>query len=252
MNRNRIRICGRNTSTLPTPAITPSAMKLCSRPGRHRADRSRRARRSPIEIKSIGGCAQVNTAWNITNSTAAGSARPPTGCSSTASIRAVESIGCSGRVTRRREDAVGLALRRAQLRGARRRASRFAAGAACAAGRDLDRSAQQIGDPAACAPRPSGRPARRARRDSRAQVDAPCRDDARCRACSAPGPSAGRRAFNSSTRRRDSRRLVASATQTTRSGDGLVGETAEHDVARDLLVGAAGAQRIGAGQIDQR
>ena len=28
MNRNRIRICGRNTITLPTPAMTPSVKKL--------------------------------------------------------------------------------------------------------------------------------------------------------------------------------------------------------------------------------
>ena len=33
MNRNRIRICGRNTSTLPTPAMTPSVRKLDNAPG---------------------------------------------------------------------------------------------------------------------------------------------------------------------------------------------------------------------------
>ena len=49
-----------------------------------------------------------------------------------------------------------------------------------------------------------------------------------------------------------SRRLVASATHSTRSGSGLAGGAAEHHVAGDLLVGAAAAQRIGAGQVDQR
>ena len=35
-------------------------------------------------------------------------------------------------------------------------------------------------------------------------------------------------------------------------GPRLAGQAAEHDVARHLFVRAAGAQRIGAGQVDQR
>ena len=58
--------------------------------------------------------------------------------------------------------------------------------------------------------------------------------------------------FSSSSRRMVSRRLVESATHSTRSGSGLAGRAAEHDVARDLFVRAAAAQRIGAGQVDQR
>ena len=56
--------------------------------------------------------------------------------------------------------------------------------------------------------------------------------------------------FSSSASRSASRRLEASATQTIRSGATSLCEAAQHDVARDLLVGRARAQGIGAGQVD--
>ena len=56
--------------TLPTPEITPSAMKLCSRPAGSTSCDQRAQRVEAASIRSIGGCAQVNTAWNITNSKA--------------------------------------------------------------------------------------------------------------------------------------------------------------------------------------
>ena len=57
--------------------------------------------------------------------------------------------------------------------------------------------------------------------------------------------------LSSITSRSARRRLVASATHSRRSGAASVASAAKHDVAGDLLVRAATAQRVGAGQIDQ-
>ncbi len=99
MNRNSTRICGRNTSTAPTPAISPSRTKLRSSPSGSMFPASAPSQSKPALIASIGGCAQENTAWNIRNSTASRIASPNTGCSSTASIRLVTVSGLAGRVT---------------------------------------------------------------------------------------------------------------------------------------------------------
>ncbi len=50
------------------------------------------------DSSSISGCAQANTAWNITNRISARIASPATGCSTTASIRAVQVSGLAGRL----------------------------------------------------------------------------------------------------------------------------------------------------------
>ena len=47
-------------------------------------------------MRSISGCAQVKTAWNITNRMASRITRPATGCSSTASSRVVSVSGLVG------------------------------------------------------------------------------------------------------------------------------------------------------------
>ena len=120
MNRNRIRICGRNTSTLPTPEITPFWTKLCSSPSGSASCASTPSHSKPAAIKSISGFAQANTAWNMTNSRHSRMSRPATGCSSTASTRPVTVSGRDGCADRGLDDAVGLALRGAQVRRGRR------------------------------------------------------------------------------------------------------------------------------------
>src|SRR6516165_4552886 len=89
MNRNRIRICGRKTRTLPTPEITPFWMKLCSRPSGSASCTSAPSVSNPNEIRSISGLAQANTAWNMMNSRDSRIRRPATGWSRTASTRPV-------------------------------------------------------------------------------------------------------------------------------------------------------------------
>ncbi len=62
MNRNRIMICGRKMITLPTPAMTPSAIRLASAPSPSAAC-TRPPRIDVAEsIRSMIGVAQANTA----------------------------------------------------------------------------------------------------------------------------------------------------------------------------------------------
>ena len=85
MNANRIRICGRNTITAPTPAITPSVSNERSTDSGSNRSTPRVSAAKPAVIASIGTCAQVKTDWNMTNSTVASRRRPKTGCSATRS-----------------------------------------------------------------------------------------------------------------------------------------------------------------------
>ena len=62
MKKNRIRICGRNTSTLPTPAITPSTSRLRSGPSAMCAVVHPPTLAIAALIASIGTLAQENTA----------------------------------------------------------------------------------------------------------------------------------------------------------------------------------------------
>ena len=92
-------ICGRNTTTLPTPEITPFCRKLCSSPAGRVSCTNCPSAPKLDDSNSISGCAQANTAWNITNRISARIRSPPTGCSTTASIRAVQVSGRVGRLT---------------------------------------------------------------------------------------------------------------------------------------------------------
>ena len=87
MKKNRIRICGRNTSTPPTPAITPSTSRLRSGPSAMRAVVCSASQAMPSLMASMGRLAHENTAWKIRNSSVASSTRPHTGCITTASMR---------------------------------------------------------------------------------------------------------------------------------------------------------------------
>ncbi len=85
--------------TLPTPEITPFCRKFCSKPAGNVSCTNRPSEAKADDNSSISGCAQANTAWNITNRISARIASPATGCSTTASIRAVQVSGFAGRLT---------------------------------------------------------------------------------------------------------------------------------------------------------
>jgi hypothetical protein len=90
MNRNRIKICGRNTITAPTPAITPSVTSERRIESGKFALIISSSALNPASIASAGTVAQLNTAWNITNRIVASSISPNTGCSATASSACVQ------------------------------------------------------------------------------------------------------------------------------------------------------------------
>ena len=211
MKKNRIRICGRKTSTPPTPAITPCTSRLLSQ-GQAPVCGSAACTQPPSAVvaalmASIGATAQLNTAWKTRNSTSASSSGPASGCSTTASMR---SLGvCGTRASRPRR------CRMACTRSASG-VSWCPGGAAagqCARSAINSRSAASppertptvattgVPSSAASAAASTGRPARSARSAmfSATTTGRPWR-------CTA------------STSLRLRRRLVASTTQTTRSG----------------------------------
>ena len=81
-----MRICGRNTMTLPTPEIAPFSRKLCNSPAGNVLCTSCPSAPKAADNSSIKGCAQANTAWNITNKMSARIASPATGCSICAAL----------------------------------------------------------------------------------------------------------------------------------------------------------------------
>ena len=89
MNANRITICGRKTTTLPTPAMTPSMSRLLNHPSLSDAPSHVPSAANPSSIHVIGVSAHVNTAWNIKNRSAARMKSPATGCSTTLSTARV-------------------------------------------------------------------------------------------------------------------------------------------------------------------
>ena len=69
MNRNRIRICGRKTTTLPTPAMMPSAIRLDSADSPSVETTAAPSDAAPPSIRSMSGVAQANTAWKTISMT---------------------------------------------------------------------------------------------------------------------------------------------------------------------------------------
>ena len=99
MKKNRMRICGKNTNTLPTPAKMPSLSKLRKRPSGN--DCVLRAPSSPIpnSMPFMKGSAQENTAWKIKNINIASSAKPKIGCSTTPSMASSRASVVRGMIT---------------------------------------------------------------------------------------------------------------------------------------------------------
>ena len=140
MKKNRIRICGRNTSTLPTPAITPSTSRLRSGPsGQMRCRASSPSRPMPALMHSIGASPRRTPPGTSGTAAPPAASRPHTGCIATASMRCWKRCVRGGMRNGQRQDAAHLALQLGRCRAGRapaprpasgRRAMRVAAGAA--------------------------------------------------------------------------------------------------------------------------
>jgi len=64
INRNRIIICGKKTTTLPTPAMMPSAIRLENAVSPSRSKMAAPRADDDASIVSMMGVAHANTAWN--------------------------------------------------------------------------------------------------------------------------------------------------------------------------------------------
>ena len=208
-----MRICGRNTSTPPTPAMTPSTSRLRSGPSAMGAATCSPSQPIPASMASMGRAAQANTAWNMNSSTPTSSTMPHRGCSTQRSTRSVKAqrlasvCTASARMVRTRAlsaSGPGMPASRAGWAGGRpddSRASSWASSAWAPSLRTL--MAVTTGMPSAAESRAVSmlRPWAWATSNmlSTSTMGTP-------------------RAWASSTRRRLSCRWVASATQTSRSG----------------------------------
>ena len=92
MNAKRIAICGRNTSTEPTPAKTPSTTRLRRSPAGNCEPIAPPANAISHSMPSIRGVAHENTDWNTTAMSARKISGPHTRCSANASIRSLNVI----------------------------------------------------------------------------------------------------------------------------------------------------------------
>ena len=89
MKKNRIRICGRNTTTEPTPAITPSTTSERRKLSGKLAVIQPCTAAKLSSIQATGASDQANTAWNITKNRPSRIRNPATGWSSTESSACV-------------------------------------------------------------------------------------------------------------------------------------------------------------------
>ena len=72
-------ICGRKMTTLPTPAMTPSAIRLEKAVSPRRSNTAAPRSAAPASIASMSGVAQANTAWNTVAITTNSPSVPGTG-----------------------------------------------------------------------------------------------------------------------------------------------------------------------------
>ncbi len=215
MKKNRMRICGRKTRTLPAPAMTPSTTRLRNGPASMRSATRCPSPATPDLIASMGSVAHENTAWNTRSSTTARSTSPSTGCITIASMR------CWKREARAALGALAARMRRTS----RCRASGDEGGGSSASGGGAaaTRAASSVSSLATSAACPlrltatvstTGSPSSSERRAT--SIASPL-DLATSAMLSATRMGRPRR-FSSSTSRRFMRRLVASTTATMRSG----------------------------------
>ena len=93
MKKKRIRICGRNTITEPTPAQTPSRSSERNQPAGNTPARYRPEVAMAASVASMSGTAQVKIDWKTSATTAAKITGPQRRCSTRASSRCVERDG---------------------------------------------------------------------------------------------------------------------------------------------------------------
>jgi hypothetical protein len=89
MQRKSTAICGRNTTTLPTPASAPSTSRLRSSPAGNAARSSCPAASTSACIAAPSGGAQVNITWKTSVSNARKINGPHTRCNAMASTRSL-------------------------------------------------------------------------------------------------------------------------------------------------------------------
>ena len=86
MKKKRTRICGRKTTTEPTPAMRPSTRNERKKPSGNRSVTTPCNAAKPSSIQPMGASDQENTAWNMRNIRSARMIGPATGWSTTESI----------------------------------------------------------------------------------------------------------------------------------------------------------------------
>ena len=93
MNPNRIMICGRNTSTLPTPLMIPSTTSARSGPDGSAPCTAFATASCPPLMTSMSGFAHRKIDWNIRNMTTRKTTVPHNRCVRTLSMRSVQVTG---------------------------------------------------------------------------------------------------------------------------------------------------------------
>ena len=245
-------ICGRNTMTLPTPEITPFCRKLCSKPrGQGVVNQlAEGAERRPTAAPSAAAPRRTPPGTSRTGS-APGSRAPPPGCSTTASIRAVQVSGLVGRLT------VAAMMRSASRWVARNCATvsgchEFgctARGASAAMISSVRRSSSAVPPLRTAIEVTTGTPSV-SRQTSGTSTVTPRRVAMSNMLSTSISGRPVRLELEHEADRQPQIGGIGDAEHEV--GQRLAGGAAEHDVAGDFLVRAAAAQRIGAGQIDQR
>ena len=90
MKNDSIAICGTNTTTLPTPAITPSTIRSASAPSGSSAATPDCSQPAADSMAPMNGSDQENSASNSSAMTAANAAMPYNLCVRMPSMRSVQ------------------------------------------------------------------------------------------------------------------------------------------------------------------
>ncbi len=209
MKKNNTRITGRKPSTVPRPPKMPSTIRLCSGPAGIHVVACWPSQPKPSPIRSVTGLPAAYTAWNTRNITTERIASPNTGCSAQRSSASSSSAVARGMVTVAASNSRTCACRSARLS-----ASSGCAGAACGISPSTWVISAFTPSRRTATVSTTGMPSRRC--NSGTSMMTPRR---RAASIMFKASTTGRpRRFTSSTKRRCRRRLVASATQTIRSG----------------------------------
>ena len=200
-------ICGRNTMTPPRPAITPSTSRLRSGPSGRVLPTSPPNQPVAASMASIIGVAQAYTAWKIRNITTPSASRPNTGCSSQRSNASSMAAVRRGMVT-----ASASSRRTSSCRASSANASRDSGSAG--SGPSSRSSSARAPSRRTATVSTTGKPSSRCSTSTSMAMPRRRAASIMLSATITGRPSAR----SSSAKRRCRRRLVASTTQTSRSG----------------------------------